>query len=72
MAISLEDLNIELMDIMTRKIVRKFQNAHQSPLTDMTFSSDSRWLLTSSLDKTVKVWDVPSGSLIGTNSNCNF
>ena len=64
MAISLDDLTIEIIDIMTLKTVRKFQNVHKGPLTDMTYSNDSRWLLTSSLDKTIKVWDVPSGSLV--------
>ena len=64
LAISLDDLNIEIIDIMTLKTVRKFQNVHKGPLTDMTYSNDSRWLLTSSLDKTIKVWDVPSGSLV--------
>ena len=64
LAISLDDLTIEIIDIMTRKTVRKFQNVHKSRLTDMTYSNDSRWLLTSSLDKTIKVWDVPSGSLV--------
>lgn len=62
MAISLDDLTTEIIDIMTRKTVRKFQNAHKSRPTDTTHSNDSRWLPTSSLDKTIKVWDVPSGS----------
>ena len=70
LAISLDDLNIEIIDIMTRKIVRKFLNCHQNPITDITFSQDSRWLITSSLDKTVKVWDVPTGSLIGESYEC--
>ena len=64
MAVGLDDLNVEIIDVMTRKTVRRFSDVHQSPITDMIFSKDSRWLLTSSLDKTVKVWDVPSGSLI--------
>ena len=33
-------------------------------VTDMAFSSDARWIVTSSLDKTVKVWHVPTGNLI--------
>jgi U3 small nucleolar RNA-associated protein 21 len=62
MAIALDDLNIEIMDIVTRKIVRKFKNVHQNQLTDLTFSNDSRWMITASLDKTLKVWDVPTGN----------
>ena len=30
----------------------------------MSFSSDSRWLVTSSMDCLVKLWDIPSGKLI--------
>ena len=61
MAIVLENRSMQIMDIVTQKIVRKFADIHKDQITDVAFSSDSRWLVTSSLDKTVKVWDVPSG-----------
>jgi len=64
LAISLEDRSLEIVDIITRKIVRKFFDIHNDLVTDMAFSSDARWIVTSSLDKTVKVWHVPTGNLI--------
>ena len=64
MAITLENLNIEIMDIITRKIVRKFNKVHQACVNDLAFSKDCRWMITVSQDKTLKVWDVPSGNLI--------
>jgi len=64
LAISLEDRSLEIVDIITRKLVRKFFDIHNDLVTDMAFSSDARWIVTSSLDKTVKVWHVPTGNLI--------
>lgn len=64
LAVSLEDLSVHILDIFTRKVVRKFAHVHPAPLTDLSLSRDSRWLMTSSLDKTLKVWDIPSGNLI--------
>ena len=64
LAISLEDRSLEIMDIITRNVVRKFFDIHLDLVTDMTFSSDARWIITSSLDKTIKVWHVPTGNLI--------
>ena len=64
LALSLEDRSLEIFDIITRKIVRKFFDIHLDMVTDLTFTADSRWIVTASLDKTIKVWDVPTGTLI--------
>ncbi len=64
MAVCLDDISVHIMDVVTRKIVRVFNNIHDSQITDLAFSTDSRWLITSSLDKTLKVWDVTTGNLI--------
>lgn len=64
MVIVMENRSMEIMDIVTKNIIRRFFDVHQEPMTDIAFSADSRWLVTASLDKTVKVWDVPSGTLI--------
>lgn len=62
-AIALEDFTVHLLDIETRVVVRKFFG-HSAQLTDATFSPDSRWLITSSMDCTIKVWNIPTGQLI--------
>ena len=46
-----------------RKIVRRFAG-HQHRIVDMSFSSDGRWLVTASMDGSVRVWDLPSGCLV--------
>lgn len=62
-ALILEDFSIQILDVDTRTIVRKFIG-HTSQITDATFSPDSRWLITSSMDCTIKTWNIPSGQLI--------
>ncbi|XP_023323395.1 WD repeat-containing protein 36 [Eurytemora carolleeae] len=63
LACALETFTVVLVDIDTRTVVRKFQG-HKAGLTDMAFSHDGRWLVTSSLDTTTRVWDLPSGHCI--------
>uniref|UniRef100_A0A8C5LVY1 WD repeat domain 36 n=1 Tax=Leptobrachium leishanense TaxID=445787 RepID=A0A8C5LVY1_9ANUR len=63
LAVALDDFGINVLDAETRKVVRKFPG-HNGKINDMTFSPDGRWLLTASMDCTVKVWDLPSGCLI--------
>jgi len=42
----------------------KFIDGHEHRLNSIKFSSDGRYLATSSIDKLLKVWDVNSGDLI--------
>lgn len=63
LAVSLEDFSIVVVDIETRNVVRKFMG-HTAQLTDAAFSPDSRWLVTSAMDCTIRLWDVPSSQLI--------
>ncbi|KAJ8961645.1 hypothetical protein NQ314_005897 [Rhamnusium bicolor] len=63
LAVALEDFSINVIDIDTRRIVRKFIG-HTAQLTDVTFSPDSRWLISSSMDCSIRTWDVPSGQLV--------
>ena len=39
--------------------MRQFRG-HTDRITDLRMSADARWLLSSSLDGTLRVWDVPS------------
>ncbi|KAM9329979.1 WD repeat-containing protein 36 [Gastrophryne carolinensis] len=63
LAVALDDFSIQVFDIETRKLVRRFPG-HNGKINDMTYSSDGRWLMTASMDCTIKVWDFPSGCLI--------
>lgn len=59
----MDDFTVKIVDCDTRTVVRKF-SGHKSTITDATFSSDSRWLITASMDSTVKVYDIPSAYMI--------
>lgn len=60
---ALEDFSVYIVDYDTKNIVRKFIG-HNAAITDACFSPDSRWLITSSMDCTIKTWDIPSSYLI--------
>ncbi|TDG44796.1 hypothetical protein AWZ03_008770 [Drosophila navojoa] len=62
-AIGLESFKIYVVDMDTRVVIRKFVG-HTAKLNDMVFSPDSRWLITASMDSTIKVWDIPSSYMI--------
>lgn len=68
-AIALEDFSALLFDCSTLSIVRRFgcgnkSARHLGPITDLGFSPDGRTLYTSSLDGTIRVWDVPTNSCL--------
>ena len=68
-AIALDDYSTLLFDCSTLTIVRRFghgsRNArHTGPITDIGFSPDGRTLYTSSLDGTIRVWDVPTNTCV--------
>jgi U3 small nucleolar RNA-associated protein 21 len=47
------------------KKVREFKQAANNKITDICFSQpDSKWVLCSSLDKCIRVWDILTGSLV--------
>ncbi|KAI8062716.1 Utp21 specific WD40 associated putative domain-containing protein [Gongronella butleri] len=63
LAVVCDDLGIRIIDIETYRVVREFWG-HRNRITDMTFSPDGRWLVTSSLDATVRTWDLPTGTMV--------
>ncbi|KAK3090298.1 hypothetical protein FSP39_010724 [Pinctada imbricata] len=63
LAVALDDFQVFIIDLDTRRVVRRF-TGHKNAVTDMTFSPDARWLITSSMDSTVRVWDMPTGYLV--------
>ncbi|TGZ53856.1 WD repeat-containing protein 36 [Temnothorax longispinosus] len=62
-AIALENFDVVLMDLDTKRIVRHFQG-HEGRVMDACFNPDSRWLITASMDCTIRTWDIPSSHLI--------
>lgn len=62
-AIALEDYTIVIVDLETKTVVREFKE-HGGRLTDATFSPDCRWLISASMDCTIRTWDLPSAKLI--------
>lgn len=52
-----DDLVIRLFDVVAVRMVRKFEG-HSDRITDACFSEDGKWLLTSSMDGTLRIWDV--------------
>ncbi|KAM9801262.1 WD repeat-containing protein 36 [Neosynchiropus ocellatus] len=63
LALALDDFSLLVIDVETRRIVRKF-GGHRGKITGMTFSPDGRWLVTTAMDCSVRTWDLPSGSLV--------
>eukprot|EP00124_Ichthyophonus_hoferi_P000658 Ihof_evm5s26 gene=Ihof_evmTU5s26 len=59
LAVGGDDFIVRVYDVDTKKLVREFPG-HANRITDMTFSNDCRWLITSSMDATVRVWDLVS------------
>uniref|UniRef100_A0A8D0XEN5 WD repeat domain 36 n=1 Tax=Sus scrofa TaxID=9823 RepID=A0A8D0XEN5_PIG len=60
LGLALDDFSISVLDIETRKIVREF-SGHQGQINDMAFSPDGRWLISASMDCSIRTWDLPSG-----------
>ncbi|XP_054162856.1 WD repeat-containing protein 36-like [Oppia nitens] len=63
LAVSLDNFYVNVVDCETRRIIR-ILGPHGNRITDMTFNRESRWLITSSMDSIVRVWDLPSGLLV--------
>ncbi|XLS58723.1 hypothetical protein HN51_008478 [Arachis hypogaea] len=51
------DLAIRLFDVVALRLVRKF-DGHTDRITDLCFSEDGKWLLSSSMDGSLRIWDV--------------
>lgn len=63
LAIALVDFSINVLDIDTRNVIRKFVG-HTAQITDITFSPDSRWLISASMDCSIRTWNIPSAQLV--------
>mmetsp|Transcript_39227 Transcript_39227/g.38816 ORF Transcript_39227/g.38816 Transcript_39227/m.38816 type:complete len:642 (-) Transcript_39227:23-1948(-) len=61
---STSNLSLLVYDLSTMKLIRRFTNIHENAVTGVCFSHDSRWVITTSMDKSLKVWDLLTSSLI--------
>lgn len=58
-----DDNSVRVVDIETKKMIREFWGP-QDTITDICFSSDGRWIIASSMDSIIRVWDLPTSHLI--------
>ncbi|KAK5780361.1 rRNA-processing protein UTP21 PWA37_002678 [Arxiozyma heterogenica] len=62
-ALALDDLSIIVIDAVTQKVVRQLWG-HSNRITAFDFSPDGRWIVSASLDSTIRTWDLPTGGCI--------
>ncbi|KAL8964539.1 MAG: hypothetical protein Q9183_004384 [Haloplaca sp. 2 TL-2023] len=62
-ALSCDDLSIRIIDIETKKLVRELWGC-LGQISDFCFSNDGRWIIASSMDSIIRVWDLPTAHLI--------
>eukprot|EP00041_Stephanoeca_diplocostata_P026608 m.720409 g.720409 ORF g.720409 m.720409 type:complete len:924 (-) comp23004_c1_seq1:188-2959(-) len=58
-----DDFTLRVVDVEGAKVVRVF-SGHENRVTDMAWSADAHWLLSSAMDLTIRVWDVPTSCCI--------
>lgn len=63
LAVAFDDFTLQIYDIDTQCMVRQLPS-HSNMITDISWSSDARWLISASMDGTIKTSDVPSSRLI--------
>jgi hypothetical protein len=62
-AFSCDDLSIRVVDLETKRVVRELWGC-RGQVNDFAFSNDGRWIVASSMDSAIRVWDLPTGHLI--------
>lgn len=62
-AVALADSSLRLYDVEAPRLVRRFRG-HRDRVTGLHLAGDSRWLLSSSMDGTLRVWDIPSAQCL--------
>jgi WD40 repeat protein len=61
LAAGLFDGNVEIRDVATGKLVRKFQ-AHSGRVSDLAYSPDGAWIATAGQDGTTALFDAATGA----------
>ena len=63
LAVCCDDLKMRVYDVSSRRLVREFEG-HTNCITDVCLSSDGRWALTASADRSLRIYDIPTARLI--------
>ncbi|KAK9495472.1 Utp21 specific WD40 associated putative domain-containing protein [Lipomyces doorenjongii] len=63
LAVAMENCQIFIIDITTMRVVRELKG-HSKAITAFDFSADGRWIVSASLDSTIRTWDLPTGTCI--------
>jgi U3 small nucleolar RNA-associated protein 21 len=71
-AFTTSSLNLFVYDALTLKCIRRFDNIATNAITSVCFSFDSKWVITASMDKSLKVWDLLTASLVDWVQFCNI
>lgn len=58
LAAACDDLVLRMYDVEALRLVRQFKG-HTDRITDLQLSKDCKWLFSTSMDNTLRVWDVP-------------
>lgn len=75
LSVASTDRTLRIIDLQARRLVREFfipspppkslkSPAYTVRIKDHAFSPDGRWLLASSSDRTIRIWDLPTGHMI--------
>ncbi|KAG7195828.1 uncharacterized protein KQ657_002213 [Scheffersomyces spartinae] len=62
-ACALDDLSIVVVDVISQKVVRILYG-HTNRITSLDFSPDGKWIVSVSLDGTLRTWDLATGLCI--------
>lgn len=62
-AVATDSHQIRMYDVEAARLVRRFKG-HADRITCIQISEDCRWLVSSSMDVTVKVWDIPASQCL--------
>ncbi len=58
----LDDI-LSIFDIEARRVVRRL-SGHKGQIVDLSFSTDGKWLISASTDRSIRTWDLPSGLVL--------
>lgn len=58
------DISLLVYDLKTMKKIRQFSDIAKNSITSTCFSHDSKWIITASMDKSVKIWDLLTARLV--------